>query len=101
MSEILLLIINFIIVLGIIKLGINKYSKYKINKFTFSKGSEKKQIEYNNIVIGLNLMFLSLIPCLESNSLIMVILTSIIAIIDVITVIRLGAFSRIKNSLNK
>ncbi|OAA84750.1 hypothetical protein [Clostridium ljungdahlii] len=101
MPEILLIIINFIVVMGIIKLIISKYSKYKINKFTFSKDLEKRQIKYNNIVIGLNLMFLFLLAYLESNLLIMVILTSIIAIIDVITVIRLGVFLRIKNNLNK
>lgn len=101
MPEILLFIINFIVVMGLIKLIISKYSRYKINKFTFSKDLEKRQIEYNDIVIGLNLMFLSLIYYLESNSLIMMISTSIIAIIDIITVIRVGAFSRSKNSLNK
>ncbi len=101
MSEILLIIINFIVVMGIIKLSISKYSKYKINKIIFRKGWEKSKNKYNNIVIGLNLMFLFLLAYLESNSLIMMISTSIIAIIDIITVIRLGAFLRLKNSLNK
>jgi hypothetical protein len=101
MSEILLSIINFIVVMGLIKLSISKYSKYKINKLTFSQGLGKRQIEYNNIVIGLNLMFLFLLSYLESNSLIIMILTVIIAIIDIITVIRVGAFSRLKNSLKK
>lgn len=101
MSRILLFTINFIVVIGLIKLSISTYSKYKINKFTFSKGLKERQIEYNNIVIGLNLTFLLLLSYLELNSLIMMISTSIIAIIDIITVIRAGVFSRLKNSLNK
>ena len=101
MSEILLSIINFIVVMGLIKLSISKYSKYKINKLTFSQGLGKRQIEYNNIVIGLNLTFLMLLSYLELNSLIMMISISIIAIIDIITVIRAGVFLRLKNGLNK
>lgn len=101
MSEILLIMINFIVVMGLIKLGISKYSKYKINKLAFNQCWKNRQLEYNRVVIGLNLMFLSLLAYLESNSLIIMISTVIIAIIDIITVIRVGAFSRFKNNLNK
>lgn len=105
MRTTLLFGINFLIILSLIKLLINKYGNYKINKFSFNKDNinaiSKKQIRFNNIVISLNLMFLFLIINLASNSFIIMLATIIVAIIDVIAAIRLGVFSKLKDTLNK
>lgn len=103
MFTFLLFIINFIIIFILIKLIVNKYSKYKINKFTISNDSlsRKRQSIFNNIVIGLNILYLFLNAYFKSNSLIMTITMPIIAVLDIIAVIILGVFVRLQGGFKK
>lgn len=103
MFTVLLFIINFIIIFILIKLIVNKYSKYKINKFTIRNDSlsRKRQTIFNNIVIGLNILYLFLAAYFKSDSLIMAITMPIIAIVDIIAVIILGVFARLQSGSKK
>ncbi len=69
-----------------------------INKFAINNDSlsRTRQTIFNNIVIGLNILYLFLAAYFKSDSLIIVITMPIIAIVDIIAVIILGVFVRLR-----
>lgn len=100
MYTFLLIIVNFIIIFSIIKLTINIYSKFAINKFIMKNYNfariKKIQPIFNAVIISSNLIFLFLNIYIQS-----LLLIAVISVIDIIAVIFLGTFVKLKNSLDK
>ncbi|MBU3201787.1 hypothetical protein LL037_25115 (plasmid) [Clostridium estertheticum] len=100
MFTVLVFIISFICIVGLIKLSTNKFSKYIINKITIDNTDfnyiEKIQMRFSKIVMCLDPIFLVLFMFTESMTIL-----AVMTIINIILIISMGSFSKLKNSMNE
>ncbi|MBX4268497.1 hypothetical protein [Clostridium estertheticum] len=98
MFTVLVFIISFIGIVGLIKLSTSKFSKYIINKITIDNIDfnyiEKIQMRFSKIVMCLDPIFLVLFT--ESMTIL-----AIMTIINILLIISMGSFSKLKTSMNK
>ncbi|MBX4271770.1 hypothetical protein [Clostridium estertheticum] len=100
MFTVLVFIISFIGIVGLIKLGTNKFSKYIINKITIDNIDfnyiEKIQMRFSKIIMFLDPIFLVLFMFTESMTIL-----AIMTLINILLIISMGSFSKLKTSMNK
>lgn len=97
MTTALLLIFNFIVIIGLISLISTKFSKYILNKDTIDH-IKKILIRFNLVIISFNLF--SYIAISEGLSTTQVILIGITCVVDGIYVICLASCSKSQKNLN-